>query len=82
MGYDARAWAIKRTSVHAAEKEYALLAQAEEWRLPCVRPGGWLVMEISGTVAERVRGLLAEWNEVEITNDLQGIPRVASARIA
>ena len=55
-----------------------LIPQAHE----SLKPGGWLVMEISGSVAERVRGLLAEWNEVEITNDLQGIPRVASARIA
>jgi len=55
-----------------------LIPQAHE----SLKPGGWLVMEISGTVAERVRGLLAEWSEVEITNDLQGIPRVASARIA
>jgi len=55
-----------------------LIPQAHE----SLKPGGWLVMEISGTVAERVRGLLTEWNEVEITNDLQGIPRVASARIA
>jgi release factor glutamine methyltransferase len=55
-----------------------LIPQAHE----SLKPGGWLVMEISGTVAERVRGLLAEWKEVEITNDLRGIPRVASARIA
>ena len=55
-----------------------LIPQAHE----SLKPGGWLVMEISGTVAERVRGLLAEWNEVEITNDLQGIPRVVSARTA
>src|SRR5258708_32058159 len=55
-----------------------LIPQAHE----TLRPGGWLVFEISGTVAERVQGLLAEWNEVEITNDLQGIPRVVSARTA
>jgi release factor glutamine methyltransferase len=55
-----------------------LIPQAHE----SLEPGGWLVMEISGSIAERVRVLLAEWNEVEITNDLQGIPRVASARIA
>ena len=53
-----------------------LIPQARE----SLKPGGWLVMEISGTIAERVRELLAGWNEVEITNDLQGIPRVASAR--
>jgi release factor glutamine methyltransferase len=45
-----------------------------------LKPGGWLVMEISGTIAERVRGLLSGWKEVQITNDLQGIPRVVVAR--
>ena len=45
-----------------------------------LKPGGWLVMEISGTIAEPVRGLLAGWNDVGITKDLQGIPRVVSAR--
>ncbi len=43
-------------------------------------PGGWLVFEISGTIADRVRGLLSGWNEVAIRNDLQGIARVATAR--
>jgi release factor glutamine methyltransferase len=45
-----------------------------------LRPGGWLVFEISGTIADRVRGLLSGWGEVEIRNDLQGIARVAIAR--
>jgi release factor glutamine methyltransferase len=45
-----------------------------------LRPGGWLVFEISGTIADRVRGLLSNWDEVEIRNDLQGIARVAIAR--
>ncbi len=45
-----------------------------------LKPGGWLVIEISGTIAARVRELLAGWADVEITNDLQGIPRVASVR--
>jgi release factor glutamine methyltransferase len=43
-------------------------------------PGGWLIMEISGSIAEEVRRLLAGWNGVEIRNDLQGIPRVVLAR--
>lgn len=42
--------------------------------------GGLLVFEISGTIADRVRALLADWDEVEIRNDLQGIARVALAR--
>jgi len=45
-----------------------------------LKPGGWLVLEISGTIADRVKRLLAEWNHLQITNDLQGIPRVASAK--
>jgi release factor glutamine methyltransferase len=43
-------------------------------------PSGWLVMEISGTIEARVRELFAGWGSVQITNDLQGIPRVVSAR--
>ncbi len=45
-----------------------------------LRPGGWLVFEISGTIAEAVRHRLAGWTDVGLTNDLQGIPRVATAR--
>src|ERR1700690_816124 len=47
-----------------------------------LKPGGWLVMEISGTIAERVVGLLSEWGDVQVMNDLQGIPRVVCARSA
>ena len=43
-------------------------------------PGGWLVMEISGSICEGVRRLLSGWNDVQITPDLQGIPRVAAAK--
>jgi release factor glutamine methyltransferase len=53
-----------------------LMPQARE----ALRPGGWLVCEISGTIADRVRHLLSSWDEVEIRNDLQGIARVAIAR--
>jgi release factor glutamine methyltransferase len=45
-----------------------------------LRPGGWLVFEISGTIADRVRRLLSRWDEVAIRSDLQGIARVAIAR--
>ena len=53
-----------------------LVPQARE----VLKPGGWLVIEISGTIAKQVRELLAGWEKVQITNDLQGIPRVASAQ--
>ena len=45
-----------------------------------LKPGGWLVIEISGTIADRVKLLLDRWKRVEITDDLQGIPRVISAQ--
>ncbi len=53
-----------------------LIPQARE----SLKPAGWLVMEISSTIAERVRELLAGWNDVRVSNDLQGIPRVVAAR--
>ena len=45
-----------------------------------LKPAGWLVMEISGTIAEEVKGLLSAWASAHIANDLQGIPRVVSVR--
>lgn len=45
-----------------------------------LRPGGWLIMEISGTIAEAVRPMLNGWDEVRIIPDLQSIPRVLQAR--
>jgi len=53
-----------------------LIPQARE----SLKPEGWLVMEISGTIADGVRDLLAGWNDVQIAKDLQGIERVVSAR--
>ncbi len=53
-----------------------LIPQARQ----ALRPGGWLVFEISGTIADHVRLLLSDWDEVAIKNDLQGIARVAIAR--
>ncbi len=53
-----------------------LIPQAHE----ALHPGGWLVMEIGFSMEEKVRALLAGWTEVQITADLQGIPRVVAAR--
>jgi release factor glutamine methyltransferase len=43
-------------------------------------PGGWLVMEVSGTIAGDVKQLLAGWGEIRTIHDLQGIPRVLASR--
>jgi len=53
-----------------------LIPQAHD----ALRPGGWLIFEISGTIASGVRELLNNWEEVAVRDDLQGIPRVAIAR--
>lgn len=53
-----------------------LIPQAAE----TLRPGGWLVMEISGTIAGQTKELLHDWAEVSILPDLQSIPRVVRAR--
>ena len=45
-----------------------------------LRPGGWLVFEISGTIAGQIPPLLLGWSDVRITTDLQGIARVVRAR--
>jgi release factor glutamine methyltransferase len=45
-----------------------------------LRPDGWLVFEISGTIAHGIPRLLSDWSDVRITNDLQGIARVVRAR--
>jgi release factor glutamine methyltransferase len=42
--------------------------------------GGWLMMEISGTIASQVVAMLEGWNNVQVRNDLQGIARVVQAR--
>jgi release factor glutamine methyltransferase len=45
-----------------------------------LKPGGWLVMEVSGTIVEAVKRLLSGWDDVRINADLQSIPRVVLAR--
>jgi len=53
-----------------------LVPQARE----ALKPGGWLVMEISGTIVEGVKRLLRGWTDARTINDLQRIPRAVSAR--
>ena len=61
------------TGIEAIER---LILQARA----ALKTGGWLVMEVSGTISEKVRNLLQDWNDVGIRQDLQSIPRVAQAR--
>ena len=61
------------TGVEVIER---LIPQAQA----AIRPGGWLVMEISGTIADDVQALLHSWDDVGVTRDLQSIPRVVRGR--
>jgi release factor glutamine methyltransferase len=45
-----------------------------------LKPGGWFVCEIGFSSEEKVRELLAAWADIQVTADLQGIPRVIAAR--
>jgi hypothetical protein len=45
-----------------------------------LKPNGWFVLEMSGTIAEKAQALLDGWPNVQVMPDLQGIPRVLSAQ--
>jgi release factor glutamine methyltransferase len=45
-----------------------------------LRPGGWFVTEIGYSEEEKVRSLLNGWADIQVTADLQGIPRVMAAK--
>jgi release factor glutamine methyltransferase len=69
-----------RTAVFAGPTGTEVIARLIPEARAALRPGGWLVLEVSGTIAESVRQLLRGWDSVEITADLQSIPRVVRAR--
>jgi release factor glutamine methyltransferase len=69
-----------RNAVFAELTGVEVIARLIPQAYAALRPGGWLVMEISGTIAEEVKHLLRDWNEVRIKPDLQSIPRVVLAR--
>lgn len=69
-----------RTAVFAGPKATEVIARLIPQARTALRSGGWLAMEISGTIADEVRGLLEGWENVQINPDLQLIPRVVVAQ--
>jgi release factor glutamine methyltransferase len=69
-----------RSAVFAGASGIEVIERLIPQAKAALNPGGWLVMEISGTIADKVRELLKGWSEVEIKPDLQSIPRVMIAR--
>jgi release factor glutamine methyltransferase len=84
-----------RNAVFAGPTGLEVIEQLIPAAYAALKPGGWLVMEISGTISEGVRDLLEAgpepgsqervqekpaWQHIQITPDLQGIPRIASVQ--
>ena len=68
-----------RNAVFAGPTGLEVIARLIQQAHVVLKPGGWLVMEMSGAIAEAIKRLLAGWSELRVINDLQGIPRVAVA---
>jgi release factor glutamine methyltransferase len=69
-----------RSAVFAGATGVEVIARLIPQAHAALKPGGWLVMEIGGPIAEEVKMLLRDWHEVFTRPDLQSIPRVAQAR--
>jgi release factor glutamine methyltransferase len=69
-----------RNAVFAGPRGTEIIERLIPQAYATLKSGGWLVMEISGTIADDVKLLLIGWQEVETRSDLQSIPRVAMAR--
>jgi release factor glutamine methyltransferase len=69
-----------RNAVFAGPTGTEVIARLIPQAHAALKPGGWLIMEISGTIAEATKLLLSDWEGVTITPDLQSIPRIVHAR--
>ena len=69
-----------RRAVFAGPTGLEVIARLLPQALQALRPQGWLVMEISGTIVSGVIAMLDEWCQMQVINDLQGIPRVIAAQ--
>ncbi len=69
-----------RHAVFAGAVGTEIIARLIPQALAALRPGGWLIMEISGSIADETKHLLSGWDDVCIIPDLQAIPRVVRAR--
>lgn len=69
-----------RNAVFAGPTGTEVIARLIPQAHAALKPGGWLVMEISGSIAVATKTLLRNWGEVATVPDLQSIPRVVRAR--
>jgi len=69
-----------RSAVFAGTRGTEVIARLIPQAHQALKPGGWLVFEISGTIADEVSRLLSGWDDTGVIADLQSIPRVVRAR--
>lgn len=68
-----------RSAVFAGPTGLEVIARLIPQAHRALKPGGFLVMEMSGTIVGGVKQLLSGWAGVRVIEDLQGIPRVVLA---
>ena len=68
-----------RSAVFAGPTGLEVISRLIPQAYDVLRGDGWLIMEISGTIAEKTKQLLTNW-DFEFIPDLQSIPRVVRAR--
>ncbi len=69
-----------RSAVFAGPTGVEVIARLIPQVHTALRPGGWIVMEMSGTISDEVQAMLRSWADVRVTLDLQSLPRVIRAR--
>jgi release factor glutamine methyltransferase len=69
-----------RNAVFAGPMGTEVIARLIPQAYAALKPGGWLVMEISDSIADATKDLLRGWDEVATVPDLQSIPRVVRAQ--
>jgi len=69
-----------RIAVFAGQTGLETIARLIPQAYAVLKPNGWFVLEMSGTIAEKAQTLLDGWPNLQVMPDLQGIPRVLSAQ--
>ena len=74
-----------RSAVFAGPTGVEVISRLIPQARAALRPGGWLIFEISGAISSTVVQLLERqnedrWDDVRLVPDLQSIPRVVRAR--
>jgi release factor glutamine methyltransferase len=69
-----------RKAVFAGDTGLEIIGRLVPQAYQVLKPGGWLVMEISGTIVGGAQQAVQAWKSVQVLPDLQSVPRVLSAQ--